>query len=164
MYSATPPAEYSSCSCQLWMEVICLWLAEIVSGREETRNHILSSNLPLPFCGIYNPVIPIEPRHWEQNRWVGWPYNPPFPYFSCHGWRRGQMRYTSDWALMAWQNRLAGAGRLQRAHMHLGICSHPQGQGRGLRIEVVSPTVLMTGGETDFFPQLPLDHNGKIAW
>lgn len=87
------------------MEVICLWLAEILSGREETRNHILSSNLPLLFWGIYNPVITIEPRHWEQNRWVGCPYNPPVPYVSCHGWRRGQMIYTSDWDLMAWQNR-----------------------------------------------------------
>lgn len=53
------------------------------------------------------------------------------------------------------------AGRAGRLQMHLGICSHPQSQGRGLRIEVLSPTVLITGGETDFFPPTPIRSQRK---
>lgn len=35
----------------------------------------------------------MEPRHLEQNRRVGWPYNPLVPNSGRHGWRRGQVRW-----------------------------------------------------------------------
>lgn len=142
------------------MEVICLWLAEMLSGREETRNHILSSNLPLPFCGIYNCVTTMEPRHWSKtDAWAGHIillfYTPAT---MCgkgpneiHIWLRPNGTTAQ---------RQVGAARLPRAHMYLRVCPHPQSQERSLRVEVLSQMGLITGGEIDFSPdshQIPTD-------